>query len=103
MIITVYVNLSSSHDGGLDTLTAVVVDAVVVGHLRQLQGGVHLPPHAVAVQLLLLLTNRSTTSQSKNNLNNNPDEFNLTRQYKSFQLLKSKQEGSLWSQARIVF
>ena len=68
MIITVYVNLSSSHDGGLDALTAVVVDAVVVGHLRQLQGGVHLPPHAVSVQLLLLLTNRSTTSQSKNNL-----------------------------------
>ena len=53
MVITVYVNLSSSHDGGLDTLTTVIVDAVVVGHLRQLQRSVHLPPHAVSVHLLL--------------------------------------------------
>ena len=68
MVITVYVNLSSSHDGGLYTLTAVVVDAVVVGHLRQLERGVHLPPHAVTVQLLLLLGHRSPTSKSENNL-----------------------------------
>ena len=53
MVITVYVNLSSTHDGGLDTLTAVIVDAVVVGHLRQLQRSVHLPLHAVSVHLLL--------------------------------------------------
>ena len=54
MVITVYVNLSSSHDGGLDTLTTVIVDAVVVGHLRQLQrSSVHLPLHAVSVHLLL--------------------------------------------------
>ena len=53
MVITVYVNLSSSHDGGLDTLTTVIVDAVVVGHLRQLQRSVHLPLHAVSVHLLL--------------------------------------------------
>ena len=55
------VDLSPAHHWGLDALAALVVAETGVGdvgHLGEPEGGVQLPPHAVPVQLLLVLTNR---------------------------------------------
>ena len=54
------IDLLPSHHRGLDAVAAVVHQAVVSRKLRQLQRCVHLSSHAVPVDLLLIITHRSS-------------------------------------------
>ena len=65
------VHLSPTHHRGLDALAALVVAETGVGDVRHLgepEGGIQLPPHAVPVQLLLILTNWGPQPRSQNHL-----------------------------------
>ena len=65
------VNLSPSHHRGLDALAALVIAETGVGHVGHLgepEGGVQLPPHAVPVKLLLVLSHRGPQPRAEHNL-----------------------------------
>ena len=65
------VHLSPSHHRGLDALAALVIAETGVRHVGQLgepEGGVQLPPHAVPVQLLLVLAHGGPEPRSQHDL-----------------------------------
>ena len=63
------VDLSPVQDRSLQALAALVVAETSVGEVGELEGGVQLAPHAVPVQLLLLVTHRGPELTAQHNLN----------------------------------
>ena len=74
--------LSPVHERSLNALTALIVDAGVGGELGQPELGVHLPPDAVPVQLLLLLCHRGPGSHDY--LEHHPITINQEAHHPSF-------------------